>query len=263
MYHKKRKNKKWISFLGIVVFIFLFIGIDHILDGNLLKPVKIILKDTSLGIARVSEFPFLKKQDSNQIQEMNPYLAELEEYKKVTDELKKILDLHTTLQEYHPISAVTVNRNMGYWYHSLTINKGSNSGIAVGMPVVVDKGLIGKISDVTLYHSTVELLTSDEISKISVKIKVGEEYLYGLLTGFDSETNCFQVEGISDNKEIPEGSIVTTTGMGEFFPSGLYIGTVLETHKDHFDLARILEVKSEVNFDDLGIVTVIERKDHS
>jgi len=125
------------------------------------------------------------------------------------------------------------------------------------MAVITSDGLIGTISKVSNLNSVVKLLTTDDINnKISVKIKVNNDYLYGLMVGYDKKTKCFIVEGIADNKEIPKGSVVTTTNFNDI-PGGILIGNVEKIKKDNFDLSRTLLVRSNVNFDNIKYVTVL------
>jgi len=180
--------------------------------------------------------------------------------KEIT-ELKSILELNATLSEYTYINATAINRNIGYWYNNITIDKGSKNGIKKGDAVITSNGLIGKITSVSNFSSTVKLLTSDEISnKISVKINSNDEYLYGLLIGYDKEYNIYKIEGITNSDNIKEGDLVTTTGLTDYFPSGILIGKVSRLVKDEYDLNSIVEVTPTVNFEDINIVTVLNRK---
>ena len=63
--------------------------------------------------------------------------------------------------------------------------------------------------------------------------------------------------------KIPKGSIVTTTGMGDIFPSGIMIGKVKSIKTDNFDLAKTVIVEGTVDYDDLNYVTVLKRKDET
>ena len=123
---------------------------------------------------------------------------------------------------------------------------------------------IGKISKVGNFTSTVKLLTNnDTASSLSVKINIGDKYVFGILKGYDSESKRLIVEGVSGNDEIPLNSEVVTTGLSDNSPSGVLIGKVTKIKTDNFDLARIIEVESNVNFDDINYVTVLKRKDNS
>ena len=189
------------------------------------------------------------------------YYSQIKELQKEVTELKSTLELNATLSEYTYVNATVVNRNIGYWYNSLVIDKGSKNGIKIGDAVITNKGLIGKIQNVSNFSSTVKLLTSYQISnKISVKVDSKDEYQYGLLIGYDSEYNVYKVEGVTNSDVIEEGDIVTTTGLTDYFPSGIVIGKVSRIVKDEYDLNSIVEVIPTVNFENISIVTVLNRK---
>ena len=159
------------------------------------------------------------------------------------------------------MNATVVNRNIGYWYNTLVIDKGSKNGVKQGDAVITPSGLIGKISSVSNFSSTVKLLTTNKISnKISVKISSNKQYQYGLLIGYDSERNVYKIEGVTNSKNIKEGDLVTTTGLTDYFPSGILIGKVSNIVKDEYDLNSLVEVEPSVNFDNISIVTVLNRK---
>lgn len=195
------------------------------------------------------------------VEKTDLYYAQIEELQKEVTELKSTLELNATLSEYTYINSTVVNRNIGYWYNSLTIDKGSKNGVKKGDAVIVNKGLVGRIINVSNFSSTVKLLTTSEISnKISIKITSGDKKYYGLLVGYDEHNNVYKIEGIVNSGDIKEGDIVTTTGLTDYFPSGIMIGYVSKIVMDEYDLNSIIEVKPSVSFDDISIVTVLNRK---
>jgi len=187
-----------------------------------------------------------------------------EEAEKEINDLKKILELNNTLSESSYMNATIINRNIGYWYNTVTIDKGEKDGIEKDMAVINNDGLIGIVTKTSKLNSTVKLLTTaDTNSKISVKIKVDEDnYIFGLLVGYDKDKKSFIIEGIANNTEIPISSMVTTTGLGNNFPSGILIGRVDKITKDNFDLARTVLVKSSVDFDNINYVTVLKKDEN-
>lgn len=185
--------------------------------------------------------------------------AKTKELETELSKLKDILELNKLLTDYEYLNATVTNRNLGYWYNTITIDKGSKNGIKVDMAVITSDGLIGRITQVSNLNSTVKLLTSDDINnQVSIKIKQ-EQDIYGLLTGYNKENNTFIIKGIDQNIDIKEKSTVVTTGLGGIFPSGILVGEVYSVTNDHFDLSKIVEVKSFANFDDINYVTVLKR----
>ena len=277
----KRKNNKLKYIIIVIVSFALLLGISSytIDDDKDLNFFEKAIKDTTTFIQKIFYAPikfvsnelevFNEKKDlykkytklKEKVEKTDLYYAQIEELQKEVTELKSTLDLNATLSEYTYINATVVNRNIGYWYNTLTIDKGSKNGVKKGDAVITNSGLIGKIINVSNFSSTVKLLTSDEISnKISIKIDSDDEYLYGLLTGYDKENNVYKIEGITDSKKIEKGDLVTTTGLTDYFPSGIVIGKVSKIVKDEYDLDSVVEVTPTVNFEDISIVTVLNRK---
>ncbi len=276
----KKKSKAKVIIILIVVFA-LLLGITSytIDDDKELNFFEKAIKDTTTFISKIFYTPikFVKdeidihneKKDlykkytdlKEKVEKTELYYAEIKELQKEVADLKSTLDLNATLSEYTYINATVVNRNVGYWYNNIVIDKGERNGVKKGDAVITPKGLIGRVTSVSNFSSTVKLLTSDEISnKISIKIDSNDSYLYGLLTGYDKELNVYKIEGITKSDNIKEGDLVTTTGLTDYFPSGILIGQVSKVVKDEYDLNSIVEVTPSADFENISTVTILNRK---
>ena len=280
MYNKKRFDKRYLLILIVVAIALVLVVLAASLNNDRdLNPVEKVAKDIGTVVLKVVSAPFNFVQDKideaveknnlyekykelqNKEDQVDSVIAQNENLQNEVDKLKETLELNTILSDKVYLNATVVSSNIGYWYDEVTIDKGSKNGIEKGMAVVTTDGLIGQITKVSNYSSTVKLLSNENMSdKISVKIKVGDDYVYGLISMYDSKTNTYTVEGISENVDIEEGADVVTTGMGTIFPSGLMVGTAQKVTTDNFDLSKVVEVKASVNFDDLDYVTVLKRK---
>lgn len=184
-----------------------------------------------------------------------------EELKLEIEELKQLNELSNTLTDFSFVSASVIERNRMYWFNTITINKGSDSGIKEDMAVISSKGLIGKINKVSKSTSEIKLITTNDInSKISVMIKNKEDILYGILSGYDASRNYLEVTSVNKNLEIENGSLVYTSGMGGIFPSGILIGSVSGNIKDKYDVSKIIEVKPNTDFNSIKFVRVLIRE---
>ncbi len=276
----KKKKTKYIVILIIVLFLSLLGITSHTINKEKkLNFFEKTLTDTTTFIEKIFYAPigyikdkiketketkklYKKYKDlENKVEKTDLYINQIKELQKEVAELKSILDLNSTLSEYTYVNATVVNRNIGYWYNLLTIDKGSKNGIKMGDAVITNQGLIGKIINVSNFSSSVKLMTTDQIqNKISVKIEIDDDYLYGLLVGYDKDKNVYKIEGITNSDKVKEGSTVTTTGLTDYFPSGILIGKVSKIVKDEYDLNSIVEVTPSVNFENISIVTVLNRK---
>ncbi len=277
---KQKMERKYVGIIVIVSLLF-FLGmmsffIEH--QNNFTRIDK-FFKDSVYTVSSVMEIPIRKvkewvrdirehrkmHEEYDQLMEMSSkaefMTAKYNESLRVIEELEAMLDLNSTLVESSYLNATVIGRNLGYFYDKITIDKGSASGIKENMAVVTNGGLLGTVTNVSYATSDIKLLTNSDVNqKISVKIQGKEEYSYGLLSGYNANEKTFTIEGIAGNKEIVEGAEVTTTGLGDIFPSGILIGYVKSITKDHFDLERIVEIESRVDFDAVQYVTVLKRK---
>ena len=277
---KKNVNIKYFVIGIIILFVVLMAITAHSLDEEReLNFFEKTIKDSVTFVEKIFYAPigFVKEKVEmftetknlykkytklkEKVEKTELYYAQIEELQKEVTELKSTLELNSTLSEYSYVNATVVNRNVGYWYNTFTIDKGSKNGVNEGDAVITSEGLIGKIVNVSNFSSTVKLLTSDEISnKISIKITSDNKKYYGLLIGYDVDKNIYRIEGITESDKIKEGDMVTTTGLTDYFPSGILIGHVSKVVKDEYDLNSIIEVTPSVSFNDISIVTVLNRK---
>ena len=176
--------------------------------------------------------------------------------KKEIKELKNLLELKNT--NYKLKYASVISRNTKDYFEEVIIDIGKKDGIKENLAVITKDGLIGKIIKVTNKTSTVRLITSSNIyNKISVNIEADNKSVTGIITSYDSLTNSLTIEGITENVNIQTGSLVTTTGLSDIYPSGILVGRVSRVMKDNFDLAYILKVEPTENLSSFHYVAVI------
>ena len=256
---KKNKNKIIYIVIGIILVVLLSISLLINRSKNT------FLKDISMSINKVIMYPFtILNKDKNKTQ-TESYLIQKNinsSLEKEIQELKETLELNKTLTEYKPVNATILSRNKGYWFNTITIDKGTSSGIKENMAVVTKNGLIGKISKVSKNSSEVKLITSDDINfKVSIAIKTNEVDNYAILNGYDQKKKLIKATGIDKTTEVNIGDSVLTSGLGEFFPAGIYIGTVEEIKKDKYNLSKTVYIKLNQNFNDIHYVTVLKVKE--
>ncbi len=282
MYQNRKFDKRYLLILIIIILAILLIVLSVSLnkDRDLSIPEQIV-KDAGTLALKVVQTPvtFVKnlvtetnekndiyekyKELKNKEEQIDRVVAENENLTEEIRTLKKQLELNTLLSDMVYKNATIIHRNIGYWYNEVTIDKGRKDGIEKGMAVINNEGLVGTVTKTSNSNSTVKLLSNENMSdKISVKISINDTYVYGLISSYDDKTNTYTVEGISENTPIPEGATVVTTGMGNDFPSGLLVGTVTKVTTDHFDLSKVAEVESAVDFDKLDYLTILKRKDN-
>ena len=267
--------------IGIVVIIVILLVIfSKTLKNNKTNKIVGFFRDSIIAVENVVSYPFkyifnsidnvnklnstLDENEilSSNIDKIDYLISENLELKRQLEALKEELAITNTLADYEYIYATVISRNVGYWYNNITINKGSNDGITNDMIVVNSKGLIGRVYSTSSNNSLVRLITtSDTNNKISVSISHGGNYVYGLINKYNYNKNILEVEGISNTELVSVGDYVFTSGLGGVYPSGILVGIVDSIATDSYDLAKIINVKTVVDFNDINYVAVLKRVD--
>lgn len=238
----------------LIILVVLFILVNFFISKRINIKLDNLVKDIFLYPYHILKLDKVLNKDNNFL------LSELNNKEKEINDLKELLRLKTISSSYEIINATVISRNMEYFYDEIIIDKGKKDGILLDMAVVTEKGLIGKTVKVNRNNSVIKLLTSTDLyNMLSVQIEVDESYVYGILNAYDEKTNSFVVEGIDQNIKIKDGSLVSTTGLGNIYPAGVVIGKVVRIQKDNFDLSYILKVESFIDFEKFNYVAVLNR----
>lgn len=266
---KKLKNKhykfKLIFILPIIVFILIFLSYKNTFFQKIIKDIEVnsikILSYPIKYVDRIINVNKIYKENEKLklIKSDESLKIENDNLKGELSEIKERLELNTLLSEYNSISSTVITRNLSSWNRTAIIDKGKKDGLKDGYAVINKYGLVGYLKNTSYTSSSIKLLTSPSEYKISVKIEIGGYYVYGLITGYDEINNELIIEGISENTVIPINSFVLTSGLGNEFPSGILIGSVVSEKRDNFDLSRTIRVKPAADFNDITYVLVLTK----
>ena len=130
---------------------------------------------------------------------------------------------------------------------SIILNKGSKDKVLIGMAVLDDDYLVGKVVDVT-YSTSRVLLLSDLNSKIPVDIMPSN--IKSILSGTGEDYGIIQY--LKNESIIENESKVFTSGAGDIFKSGIPIGKIVKKPG-----SSILNVDFYSDFSQLRFVKLI------
>ena len=183
------------------------------IPGNTINPMLNTIQ-SHLKIYEQYELIKLELQQLKNQQDKIDYL------KIENDKLKKVID-DTDIYNYESIiSKVLVDKESPF-LKSVILNKGFNSGLKKGMPVLKGPYFVGRITEVNYLSSRV-LLISDLNSKIPVLIEPMGHQAIMSGTGDDLALLDF----LPKNHQLEVGNLVYTSGTGGIFFPGIPIGRV-------------------------------------
>lgn len=187
--------------------------------------------------------------------------VELSELKQDNQKMKEQLELQDTLSSYKKINGTVISRNPDNWINQIVVDRGSQSGIVVGLSVMADNGLIGRVIEVSPTSSKVQLITTldQNNNRVAASISSKDGFAHGIINGYDTKTNRLIMKQITTDVTIKKGDQVMTSGLGGVSPSSLLIGTIDEVKLDAHGLSQEAYVTPAADLNDIRYVTFIQR----
>ena len=174
-------------------------------------------------------------------------VAQLEEANLENIRLKELLQYkEETSREYQLQLAKTIAKKNNNLQHSITLNKGSEDGVMIGMTVMNHYGLIGRVTSV-LSGSCEVLLLSDHESAAGARVKSTREVL-GVVEGNGSRNKNLQMVHLQHDADIYAGDEIITSGLDEVYPADIKIGVVTAIEYDANGLTKTAYIDPYVNF---------------
>ncbi len=242
---KKRKNyKKYIliSFFGIIVIFSIYFFLTN--NNHLFNKLK-----------SFSALTLINNKDnvkSNDLLE-----SEINDLKKEIEELKGITNVDNLLTDKKIINASIIKRSDKYWFNMITINKGSKDGVKKGYPVITPSGLIGEVSIVNKNSSEIKLISSNNKNYISAKFTIDNKEYYGIIKEYNTIKNELYLENVIGDINNYKDISVVTSGLSNKYPSGLYIGKIIDIKKDKFNLSSTVFIRPGADLNDINMVMVV------
>lgn len=160
--------------------------------------------------------------------------------------------------QYHEIAASVVSRDPSIWFRRLVINRGTNDGVKLSMPVATGTGIVGRVISVGPNFAEVQVIT-DRHAGVGAMLQVSGAM--GEVHGLDSG-RC-ELRDISSSEGVEAGSPVVTNGLDGIYPKGLMVGTVESVQDDPNNPWHRIIIKPSAPVDRLEnvVVLLVEHKD--
>ena len=179
-------------------------------------------------------------------------VIDLQQQVTETNILSALVDFARANPEYSYKAAAVIGRDPSPFLRYVIINIGSNEGILPGMPVVTDKGLVGRVDAVIAEAARVQLVT-DAASAINVRMQASntEAMLVGSITG------DLSLDMIPQDANVQVGDVVLTSGLGGNYPPNLLVGQVVSVRKLQSELFQQASIQPNVDYNQLQFILVI------
>lgn len=188
----------------------------------------------------------------NENAQLQAQIIQLQQQLREAEVLYALLDFARERPENEYTAATVIGVDPSPFMRYIILDKGSDSGIRHGMPVVTEKGLVGRIDAVTAGAARVQLIID---SGSAVNVRLQSTATEAMLTG--SITGDISLEMVPQDTDLQIGELVLTSGLGGNYPSDVIVGQVVSVRKRETDLFQEAAIQPAVDFTNLRAVLVI------
>jgi rod shape-determining protein MreC len=198
----------------------------------------------------------------DEVASLRDQLAQAQTTKQEAEELSRLDELiggGIVPDGTEPVSARVVGRSPTVWYSTVTIDKGSSSGIRVDDPVVAADGLAGKVTQTTPNTAGVTLITDADSA---VTARVLPDGATGVVEPNIGDPSDLQLDFLERGSDIGEGQMVVTAGfstgdLGSIFPPGIPIGEISEATLEEQQAYQRVHLEPFADLRDMSFVRVL------
>ena len=160
-------------------------------------------------------------------------LVDYENTQKENEQLKVQLDITEDAPENTLRAATVIGRDPNDAFYGFSIDQGTLAGISVGDPVITQQGLVGVVTQAYL---------SEDVNVSAVVPSRGES---GVISSdiTSASAGLLRLSYLSNDTQVQEGDIVTTSGVGGTYPADVIIGQVQSVQKSENDISNYAVIK--------------------
>jgi len=171
------------------------------------------------------------------------------------ERLKGLLGLRDQ-NTYQTMPARVIARDPSIWFNTITIDRGSSSGVKVNMPVVSATGIVGRVVSVSPWASQVMLVTDEKAGAGAVVGQLGESGALGSVRG-RPDLGLIEMRYVSGLEKVTVGDYVVTTGQDGIYPAGLNVGEIVDVKNGTATQPHQILIRPGARLDRLEEVAVL------
>lgn len=191
-----------------------------------------------------------------QLAEMEDVARDADAMSRELERLRELLQLKEQHSDYKLIDGYIISRGSVDWNSSLTINRGSDHGLAVGMCAITSNGeVVGLISEVGKNYAVVKTIMDSSLQISSIVASTG--YSGMVVGGYHSGLeNMLRMEYLPASAILKNGDQVVTAG-STMFPRNLVLGRIVDASYTETGVAKYAVLDPAADITGLEQVFVI------
>ena len=266
------KNKFFIIALSIALFAVIFtatLSVMGVTDPlkDLINTASVpfryageVIKDSVEGFSKyftaIGKLDEENKELRDEVARLEGLLSDANAVKEENERLKGYIGIKKLYPDFELTEALIIGSESDNYMTVLTLNKGKEHGVDVGMAVMVEEGVVGSVSEVGTNWCLVKALPESSASVGAYLPRGGE---IGVVSGdisLKGTGECY-LKYLNADADVKVGDEVYTSGMGSVYPEGLLIGTVSEVTTNDNLRTKEAKVTLAVDFSSLKYLLIV------
>jgi rod shape-determining protein MreC len=157
---------------------------------------------------------------------------------------------------YDQVPARVIARDSSIWFNTITINRGSSSGIGLNMPVVTGGGIVGRVIALSPWTAQVMMVTDEKAAAGAIVGQLSGSGSLGSVRGLGT-SGLIEMRYVSGLEKVEVGDSVLTTGQDGIYPPGLSVGEVVQVKQGTATQAHQILIRPGAKLDQLEEVAVL------
>jgi rod shape-determining protein MreC len=171
------------------------------------------------------------------------------------ERLKGLLNLEEKTG-YDQVPARVIARDSSIWFNTVTINRGSSSGIVLNMPVVTGGGIVGRVIALSPWTAQVMMVTDEKAAAGAIVGQLSGSGALGSVRGLGN-SGLIEMRYVSGLETVEVGDFILTTGQDGIYPAGLSVGEVVEVKHGTATQPHQILIRPGAKLDQLEEVAVL------
>jgi len=183
-------------------------------------------------------------------------LQKLDIIEKENERLRKLLSAIPKTTERLLVSEI-INVDLDPYKQLILLNKGSNSDVHQGQPIIDAQGVMGQVVHVGLMSSTAMLITD---ASHAMPVQINRTGLRAIAFG-SGKIDLLNLRHLPHNVDIKVGDLLITSGLGGIFPPNFPVAVISKVERPAGEPFATVEAKPHAQLDKSREVLLVWRNE--
>lgn len=158
------------------------------------------------------------------------------------------------------VAAEVVGKDLSLQRNTITLNVGTDDGVGADMPIITERGLVGKVILASPGYAVGQLLVNRDFR---VSAQVQRSRALGIVRWTGTDPTRSELANVVKSVDVKRGDVVLTSPYSPIFPADLRIGVVDSVLSDPNGIFWGIRLRNSVDFNRLEEVFVVRARPDS